>query len=114
MISFRFILNPTYSLDVYILLERSLPNFQRRKKKRLAYFFSEKEKGGNFKPWVSSPRACSTIAICWTWMTSPQGISRGAETLCLTQECVPPTCCPVKHSSNPMVTKKQASNSTRE
>ena len=91
------------------------PQFSKKeKKKRLAYFFSEKEKGGSFKPWVSSPRACSTIAICWTWMTSPQGISRGAETLCLTQECVPPTCCPVKHSSNPMVTKKQASNSTRE
>ena len=49
MISFRFILNPTYSLDVYILLESSLPNFQRRKKKKACLFFFWKGKRRQFQ-----------------------------------------------------------------
>lgn len=81
------------------------PQFSKKGVGGKGLLFFRKEGSGSFKPHVSTPRACSNIAICWTWMTSPQSITRSPD-LPRTQEWIPSTPSPVKHSSTPMVTKK--------
>lgn len=76
------------------------PQFSKKGVGGKGLLFFRKEGSGSFKPHVSTPRACSNIAICWTWMTSPQSITRSPD-LPRTQEWIPSTPSPVNTLAPP-------------